>query len=426
MKEVRVMSFYSFNNIAAVIVRSFGLIAKFLLVICLVKYFNTSDLGLYGVVTAIVAYILFFLGLEYYNYSSRALVGVNSCEQVIMIRDQIVLHAIVYLIISPVIFLVFFIHLLPYLFCFLFLLLILFEQISNELMRILIVLSHPYLANIVYFFRQGFWIYILIPFFVFIPETRQIDAILVAWTIGAISSILIGVMPLIKFPWKNIWLHPVNWSNVKQGLYVSRPFLISAFCALGLLYIERFFIGYFCGMDELGIYTFYAGFTIALHNLVNTCVTKMRLAQLLIAYKQNNLNAFYLEVRDMLKNTIVFVFVFVMMSVICMYPFLIFINKKIYLHSLNVFYVLLFAVSCRSIADVPLYVLYAQNNDHLILKINLCSFFALILGEGVFIYHMGLMGAALASALASFILLGYSSLMMGRRISKPLIFLQQS
>jgi len=85
--------------------------------------------------------------------------------------------------------------------------------------------------------------------------------------------------------------------------------MISAFCALSLLYIERFFVNYYCGIEAVGIYTFYAGLSITLHTLVNTGVARMRLAQLISAWKENNSKLFYNESINMLKYTIYFRFI---------------------------------------------------------------------------------------------------------------------
>ncbi len=54
------MRFSWFYNLSAIAIRGLTLAAKFLLVICLVQYFQPSELGLYGVMAAIVAYALFF------------------------------------------------------------------------------------------------------------------------------------------------------------------------------------------------------------------------------------------------------------------------------------------------------------------------------------------------------------------------------
>ncbi|BCA94930.1 hypothetical protein TUM19329_12910 [Legionella antarctica] len=211
---------------------------------------------------------------------------------------------------------------------------------------------------------------------------------------------------------------------MREGLKVSRPFLISAFCALSLLYIERFFVSYYCGLAAVGIYTFYAGLSITLHSLVNTGVAKMRLAQLLSAWKQNDTKQFYLESMHMFKYTVIFVIAFSLISLICVYPFVNLLNKAVYLEHINIFYILLLSAAARSIADVPLYTLYAQHNDKLILKINLSSFFIMIIGNTLLVPQLGLTGAAISSAIASLVLLGYSSFFMLQRTIRPFLLIQ--
>ncbi len=406
------MNFPWFYNLSATAIRSLTLAAKFLLVLALVKYFHTSDLGLYGILSACVAYALFFIGVEYFNYTSRVLIGASDTEQALIIRDQFLLYLIALLILTPFFFGVFYSNLLPVSLCLWFLFIVIFEHTSNEIMRILIALARPYTANVIYFIRQGLWIYLLLPIFYFFPESRQFNIILLAWILGAALSTLIGFITLYHLDWSNMWTHPIRWSLMLTGLRTCKPFLISAFCALSLLYMERFFITYYCGIEIIGIYTFYAGLSITLHTLVNTSVSRMRLSQLLSAWKLNDHKQFYLESRYMLKYTIIFVLIFSTISLVLVHPFVNILNKPIYLGYITIFYVLLLAAAFRSIADVPLYTLYAQHEDKLILKINLASFFIMMLGNVIFVPQFGPIGAAFASAAASFILLSYALFIM--------------
>lgn len=418
------MRFSWFYSLSAVGIRGIGLIAKFLLVLCLVRYFQPSDLGLYGIITAIVAYTLFFLGMEFYNYTSRALVDASPSAQALIIRDQFILYSVVFLFLSPLLYLLFDNNILPWSLFSLFLLLVLTEHISNELMRILIAMARPYLANLVFFLRQGLWVVILLPLLCFLPTTRQFSVILIAWIAGAAFSILIAFIGLRHLPWRSTWRQPINWAHIWQGLGISRPFIVSAFCALSMLYIERFFVNYYCGLDAVGIYTFYAGLSLTLHNLVNTGVSKMRLAQLLSAWKQNNHNQFQHEATRMLKDTTLFVILFVIISLCLIFPFVNFLNKPVYLSHLSIFYFLLFGAACRSVADVPLYTLYAQHRDRLLLTINLAAFCIMLIGNALFVPRFGLIGAALSSASASFALLAYSLFIMVQRTGWPVSRLQ--
>jgi O-antigen/teichoic acid export membrane protein len=186
-----------------------------------------------------------------------------------------------------------------------------------------------------------------------------------------------------------------------------------------MLYIERFFVSYYCGLSDAGIYTFYASLSLTLHNLVNAGVSKMRLSHLLSAYQQNNRQQFNHESVLMLKNTTIFVVLFVIVSLVLIYPFVILLNKPVYLTQLPVFYCLLFGSACRSISDAPLYRLYAQRRDRLLLSINLAAFCLMLLGNVLLVPQWGVMGAAISSAVASLLLLSYSLCTMGLQIWRP-------
>ena len=121
------MTFSWFNNLTAISIRALGLAAKFILVLCMVKYFQPEELGLYGLLSALIAYGLFFLGLEFYNYTSRALIGVSDTEKVLIIRDQFLLYGMTFILLSPVFYGVFYLSHFPVALFFWFFLLIIFE-----------------------------------------------------------------------------------------------------------------------------------------------------------------------------------------------------------------------------------------------------------------------------------------------------------
>ncbi len=413
------MRFLWLYNLSAVGLRSIGLVAKFLLVLCLVRYFQPSELGLYGIMTAMVAYALFFLGMEFYNYTSRLLVDATPTAQALIIRDQFVFYTIVFFLISPFFYLLFYNKTLPSSLCLVFFILVIAEHISNELMKILTILSQPYLANVVFFIRQGLWVVILLPIYYLLPIYRTLNFVFIAWITGAIASIIIAFAGLRHLPWRQIWRKPIHWKILWQGHKISRPFIVTAFCALGMLYIERFFVNYYCGLDAAGIYTFYASLSLALHNLVNTSISKMRLAQLLTAWKQNNREQFQYQSIKMLKETTFYVVLFAALSLCLISPFVTLINKPVYLSNVSIFYFLLFGAGCRSIADVPLYTLYAQHSDRLLLSINLAAFSLMLIGNTLWVPRYGLIGAACSSAGASLALLSYALLIMVQRTLWP-------
>ncbi len=397
------MNYSWFNNLIAITIRSLTLAAKFLLLLSIVHYFHLNDLGQYGIISALIAYTLFFLGVEFYNYSMRILVDASSIQRVLVIRDQFILYSIIFVITLPFIYLLFKINYFPKNLYLWFLVIVVLEHASNELMRILIALGKPNGANIVFFIRQGLWVYFLLLLFFFYPNLRNMDSIFIAWISGAALSIFIALYMLRFLPWYLIYQHPINWLTIFYGIKISRPFLISAFCALGLLYLERFFINYYCGLAAVGIYTFYSGLSITIHTLVNTGVSKMRLAPLVNAWKTNDSYQFYTESMYLLKYTVFFVLFFALISVLLIHPLIIILNKNLYLVHIKIFYILLLSAICRSIADVPLYCLYAQHEDNLLLWINLLSFLCMLIGNIIFVPQYGMKGAAISSVIASFV-----------------------
>lgn len=418
------MRFGLVQNLTAFAMRACSLVARFLLVIVLVKYFTPDEVGAYGLLTAQVAYVLFFWGAEYYNYVSRAVIEIPEVEQAAIIRDQFVFYGLIFLLMAPILLFLFYRNILPSHLCIWFFVIAFFEHISNELMRILIALARPYMVNMVFFIRQGLWVFVLLPIFYFFPSSHHLSVIFLSWIIGAFLSILLAAYALYHLPWKQALRMPVNWRQMFKGFRISQPFLVTAFCALSFMYLERFFVSYYSGLAAVGVYTFYSGLSTALHSFVNSGVSKMRLAFLLSAGKQNDTVLFHEETVGMLKYTVCFVLFFAVLMLILINPFLHMMNKEFYLKYVSLFYYLLFGAVCRSIADVPLYTLYAKHHDRLLLLVNLTAFCIMLLGNVILVPTYGLWGAAISSAAAGFTLLVFSLSLMIKRMFRPIMLLQ--
>lgn len=59
-------------------IRGFTLISKFVFIILLAKLLQSSDLGVYGLISAAVGYAIFAIGFEFYTYSTREIINSKS------------------------------------------------------------------------------------------------------------------------------------------------------------------------------------------------------------------------------------------------------------------------------------------------------------------------------------------------------------
>ncbi|MGN6620788.1 MAG: hypothetical protein ACTHKR_06965, partial [Sphingomonas sp.] len=64
----------TFKNASNVVLRFGTLGVRFIFVFFLAKYLDASSVGYYGLFTATITYALYFVGLDYYVFTSREIV----------------------------------------------------------------------------------------------------------------------------------------------------------------------------------------------------------------------------------------------------------------------------------------------------------------------------------------------------------------
>ena len=89
------------------------LASKFLTVFIIAYFLSPSDVALYGIVAATVAYSLYALGFDFYNYSIRELLSGDRTDWLPKIRNQLAFFFFSYLIVLPSLLAIFFLELLP-------------------------------------------------------------------------------------------------------------------------------------------------------------------------------------------------------------------------------------------------------------------------------------------------------------------------
>ncbi|MFX5562570.1 hypothetical protein ABTD73_19145, partial [Acinetobacter baumannii] len=79
--------------------------------------------------------------------------------------------------------------------------------------------------------------------------------------------IAFSAFSLSELPWRELSGYRPDVRNIRAGLRVARPFMLTAAGALVISYVDRFVIDAFVGRDALGIYTFYSTILIGLLSL---------------------------------------------------------------------------------------------------------------------------------------------------------------
>ena len=349
------------------------LLIKFLLVLCLAAFMPPEDIGLYGLITVTVSYSIYFLGFEFYTYSTRNLVGRPNSEWPTLISTQIMFFGIMYLIMIPLMSFIFIFGLIPLKFLLGFIVLIILQHLSSELTRLLIVMERPLLATIIIFVKQALWaVFLIIGMWLF-PVVRNIEALLVFWIIGVGLAIIIGVRPLLSLDWRLSTIRP-DWKWVKRGVWVALPLLLSTIAARALFTFDRYAFEAFNGLALLGAYSVYMSIAAAMLAFMESGVFMFFYPKMIKAYKNKDSAGFSSAYKALVKQSFIWMSLLLIIMAIVVPIIFSLLHESIYSENITLFYGILVAMVIFLIGYIYQYALYTTSRDKIIIFANITGF----------------------------------------------------
>ncbi|NQY11001.1 MAG: polysaccharide biosynthesis C-terminal domain-containing protein [Flavobacteriales bacterium] len=380
--------------------RVFSIAGRFLLIFYIGANFSVELLGDYGIFFTTVTLSVLIVGYDFYAHTNRELLKVNEEDQGNLLFNQLIAHAIVYLITLPFFYLLFYFEYISSDLLILFYLLLALEHIGLEIFRILIVLEQSILANILFFIRTGLWIFLLLPYW-YMQKIIQTDlsAIMLPWVYAGILSNGIGIIYLIR-RYKGTQIK-INQEWIKEGFVVATKFLIGTASYKIIEFSDRYMVDYAMGREIVGVYTFYTQLSNMLSTVLFTLVITLLYPKLLKAIYNNNKTLFKEIKRSMLKEILIFSGIAIIGAFFLFDPVLTLMGKEIFTKDKDVFYLLLFATILFNLSYVYHFILIGYHRDNEILYISIfIAAFNIILNI-LLISSWGLYGAGI-SKLVSF------------------------
>ena len=187
---------YQSDVIFTTFIRVFGLVLKFIMMLSMGKYALESEVGRFAIIVTLVAYSSQVLGLEFHYYSIRQ-IQKGKFDQLVMIRDQVVFHIATYILLLPVLYLVLY-KFIGVVFIGILMAIIFFEQISQEMFRVVSALQHPVKATILLFIRTAPWMIFTV--YVLYGESDKgfLVEIMPYWLLSAFTSVILSIYFLKK------------------------------------------------------------------------------------------------------------------------------------------------------------------------------------------------------------------------------------
>ena len=359
-----------FINIA---LRGITLASKFLLIFFLAKFLEPKELGLYGLLTVTISYALYLLGFDFYTYTTREILKRERNEWGGLIKDQGALSFVLYCIFLPLLSMIFIKGLLPWSVAGWFFVLLVLEHLTQEISRLLITISEQLLASLMLFMRSGIWAVIVTALMLFRADTRDLNMVLGAWTLGSLLALVLGVYRLKQL---NIsgWRKKIDWQWIGKGLKIAIPLLIATLALRGLFTVDRYWFADLANLETLGAYVLFMGISSALVSFLDAGVFAFIYPGLISAYHNKDSIEFRLKLRGLLVQTLIFSGVFAILALFIINPLLTWLDKPLYLEHKDLFPWTLLITLLYSIGMIPHYALYAQGLDRPIIHSHIASF----------------------------------------------------
>ncbi|WP_156906782.1 lipopolysaccharide biosynthesis protein [Desulforegula conservatrix] len=389
------------------LLRAITLASKLFLLVYLAKRLLPEEIGLWGIFSASVNYALYFIGLDFYTYANREIIGQSKVCWPAIIRDQSLFYLFSYIIAIPILSSIFIYKIIDWQYFKWFFLILTLEHLSQETTRLLIALQYPLHATMVLFMRSGAWVYAVIIIMVTIPESRTLITVFAGWSIGVGSGLIIAIIILSNLDWRQAFSSPPNWKWIIRGIETSIPFFIGTLALRGTYTLDKFFLKFNWGEMYVGIYSFYLSITTSLQYLIDAAVLFIYFPKVISFYKNDQLDSYRSYLRKMSYQICILVSLFIFALGLLIWPMLSYINKASYNEHIGVFWLLLLSNGLIALASSAHLSLYSIGQDRIILTANLLSFFISLIAFSIFIPIFGAEGAAFSILISSSYLFFY-------------------
>ena len=394
------------------LIRGATLASRFVLVIFIAKFLSTEELGAYSLFAASITYALFFVGMDFYTFSSREILSVDKSLWFGIVKNQFVFYLLFYFIGFPLIYSLFYFGFLPKQFILWFYLILVAEHLAQESMRLLVVLDKAFLANISLFIRSGVWVYAAVVIMFFSDGLREVTTILGLWLVGSSLSILLVIPQLKRLHQISASSQKIDFSWMLQGIKVAIPLLIGTLALRSIYLVDRYSLSYFANLSAVGIYSFYSSFASALLACVDAVVVMQIYPKIVSSVKNNDLNGLVYYKRKFVKSVSILSLILVVLLPVGVYLLLLWMNKSEYLEYIPLLALLMLSSIIYSYALLPHYELYAHNEDKKIITSSVLAAIVGVIIMPVGAYYYGVYGVAGGQVLAVTFLYVYKIMLL--------------
>ena len=394
------------KSILNIAMRIISLMAKLGLAFYMGSYCSLSDLGMYGLVFAEVMMIGTIMGIHIDYMVSRDLINKPSLTQAHYIRDVGVFYGLNFLLLALFMASGIALHLFRYdikMVFFIYTIGVL-ETIANTFYTNMNAMNQQITANLLFFLRSGLWAIIVMAGGIYYPLFRTIDAILTGWICGLVLCLIGTAWSWKHFPWSTVRKTPVNWQWILKNIKKSVFIWIGGLGLIGGGYIDRFITDHYLGRDMVGIITFYSSFTVGVLTLLQSGIFAFASPRMVAFYRSGQTGRFWNEVRHAAWQALVLCLLVSIVISVLMPFFGSLLNRPEFSTNTFTLWLMLIAVTIRSLAEVLFCILFARGQDNAVWKGDLLFIVPVIAGNMVMLPRIGLPAIGYTAILSALIL----------------------
>ncbi|MBF8669053.1 hypothetical protein IR012_01700 [Pseudomonas putida] len=387
-----------------VVLRGGTLVCKFVLIFFLAKYLAPEEVGFYGLLVATIGYAFFVVGIEFYTFTSRELIGRDPRDWLPILRDQWVFFFLSYACFIPLSWIFFDAGFLSMKYYGWFLLLFFLEHTAQEFNRLLVAMGHQFLASIILFVRGGAWAVIVVLMMWVSPQYRSLEFLFVSWALGAGLACVLGLNRFLRLE-RALLGRGIDWRWIVRGIKISLPLLVASLAIRGLFTFDRYWVEAAGGLNVLGAYVLFAGIAFSIISFLDAGVIAFLYPRVIAAVKENNDVQYRLLMKELAKHVVIATAIMSIVAYLVSPYVLQWVGKPVYLESIYLLQWLLLAVALYSLSMIPHVGLYARHKDRTILCSQLAGLLVFVIGCILGVPAHGVIAVILAMCLAFLVVL---------------------
>lgn len=399
--------------------RTATLASKLVLTLYLARAVAPAELGIFGVTVASLTIAAQLLGVEFYTYANRELLGVEGERRPALLRNHAAFLGLAYLVGLPLSVFPFLMGWLPLSLLGWYLALLVAEHLAQEAFRLLVALGRPGVAHATLFLRGGAWVWPVVAAGVLWPAGRGLTPVWVGWLVGDLAALALAGVALRALLGPVLRRGRLDWRWIRRGLRMGLRFLAGSLAVAGIAYADRLALQHVHGEAAAGYYTFFWSLASAVPAIAYATWTVRALPGLVRAGRRGEGDALRRGVRRFALLMAPGAILLGLAAAWAVGPLLAWLDRPDYASELTAYRVLVAGAVVTAVGEVPFLALYALGRDRSVAITAVLALLLDIAALALLTPRFGLVGAALATLTARTALLAARAVLLKRALALP-------